>query len=132
MTWAGKYVGLEFDEARCTCWSLVRQVLRDECGVEVDPFAAIKSWESPRIHEIVAAEISRDDWRKVDRPQPFDVAVMWVVRRLGPRTLSHIGVVVPGGRLLHIERETLSVCVKLSHWSVADRIAAFYRHKALA
>ena len=127
MTWAGKYVGLAFREPDFTCWGLVRAVMLEQCSIDIAPFHGIGSWESPRIHEIVAHEIARDDWLEIDRSQvkPFDVALMWVVRRLMGRnttkSLAHIGIIAPGPRLLHVERETASVCVRLSNPSVAHR-----------
>lgn len=143
MTWAQKYIGLPFAEggrgpAAFDCWGLCAEVLRRECAIEVEPFADIGTYDSPAIAERVAAEIARTDWRSVERgdARPFDVAVMWVTRRLmgrdTARTLSHIGIVAAPGRLLHIERETRSVCVRFSHPSIAWRIHSFYRHRRLA
>lgn len=133
--WAIKYVGIPFDEDTFTCWTLVRRVLIDECHIDIEPFADISAWDSPRIQEIVAAEIERDDWRRVEPAgvRPFDVALMWVMRRLMGRdtakTLSHIGIIAPGPCLLHVEVETHSVCPPLAR--VADRVDSFYRHRSL-
>lgn len=144
-SWASKYVGLPFREADhpkpFTCWTLVSQVLRDQCGINIEPFAAIKSWDSPRIQEIVAAEIAREDWIRVQRSevQEFDVVLMKVVRKLFGKetaeTASHIGVVVRqrrGLHVLHIERATLSVCPRISDPSIDWRLHSFYRHRRLA
>lgn len=144
-SWASKYVGLPFREADqpnpLTCWTLVRSVLLDQCGIDIEPFAAIKSWDSPRIQEIVAAEIAREDWIKVERSEAreFDVVLMKVVRKLFGKetaeTASHIGVVVRqrrGLHVLHVERATLSVCPRLSDPSVDWRLHSFYRHRSLA
>lgn len=142
MTWAQKYIGLPFAEggrgpASFDCWGMVAAVLRAERGIEVEPFADIGTYDSPAVAERVQAEIARTDWRPVEQvdAQPFDVAVMWVARRLmgrdTARTLSHIGIVTAPGRLLHIERETRSVCVRFSHPAVAWRLHSFYRHRSL-
>lgn len=143
MTWAQKYIGLPFAEggrgpASFDCWGLVAHVLRAERGIEVEPFADIGTYDSPAIAERVAAEIARTVWQPVERAdaRPFDVAVMWVARRLmgreTARTLSHIGIVAAPNRLLHIERETRAVCVRFSHPSIAWRLHSFYRHRGLA
>lgn len=141
MNWASKYVGLPFRDADepqpFTCWSLVRTVLLEQCGIDISPFAGIKSWDGPRISEIVAAEIGRDDWIKVDRAavRPFDVALIKVWRRRGKEiveTLTHIGIVVVERRpkVLHVERETLSVCTPFE--TLGERLHSFYRHRRLA
>ena len=141
MSWADRYIGLPFAEggrgpAAFDCWGLVAAVLRVECSIEVEPFADIKTYDSPAVAARVAAEIARTDWLLVDRAgaQAFDVAIMLVTRRLmgrdTARTLSHIGIVVAPNRLLHIERETRSVCVRFSSPSVAWRLHSFYRHRS--
>lgn len=142
MSWASKYIGLPFRDADepepFTCWTLVRNVLLEQCKIDIEPFAAIRSWDSPRIAEIVAAEIARDDWTKVEwfEAKPFDVALMWVWRRLMGRdtsaALAHIGVVAPGRHLniLHVERETLSVSIPFNR--LEGRVHSFYRHRSLA
>src|SRR5262249_55057106 len=138
MSWASQYVGREFREADqpqpFTCWTLVRSVLLEQCSIDIETFAGIKSWESPRIQEVVAAAIARDDWIKVERAEvrPFDVALIWVWRRLMGRdtaaTLSHVGIVTPGRhrpRILHVEHETHSVCVPFE--TLGERLHSFYR-----
>lgn len=143
-SWASKYVGLPFREADqpnpLTCWTLVSRVLLEQCGINIEPFANIASWDSPRIQGIVASEIARDDWIKVEQAEAreFDVVLMKVVRRLlgkeTAQTASHIGVLVMEERLkvLHVERATHSTCLRLSNPSVADRLHSFYRHRSLA
>jgi len=143
MTWATKYIGLPFAEGgrgpdAYDCWGLVRQVLLTERGVEVEPFADIGTYDSPAVAERVKAEIARTDWIPVDQAaaQAFDVAIMWVTRRLmgrdTARSLSHIGIVAAPNRLLHIEAEKKSICERFSRVQPLGRIHSFYRHRSLS
>lgn len=139
MSWATKYVGLPFAEGgrgpdAFDCWGLVAAVLRQECWIEVEPFAEIPTFDSEGVEARVKAEIARTDWLPVFRKdvRPFDVAVMWVERHGKGRTLSHLGIVVAPNRLLHIEKETRAVCARFSSPTIAWRLDSFYRHRRLA
>lgn len=137
MSWARKYVGLPFSET-FNCWSLCRRVLLEECGIDIDPFAGIGSHESPRIQAVIAEQIARDDWIRVGKAEvrQFDIALMRVVRRLMGRdtaeTLSHIGIITPDRRVLHVEHATNSCAPRLSSSTIDWRLHSFYRHRSLA
>lgn len=143
MTWATKYIGLPFAEGgrgpdQFDCWGLVSAVLRRECGIEVEPFAEIETFDNPAIEQRVMTEISRTDWVKVELQdaRAFDVSLMWIYRRLlGKETtqsLSHIGIVTGPGRLLHIDKTTRAVCMKFRQLGPGFQIDSFYRHRRLA
>lgn len=143
MTWATKYVGLPFAEGgrgpgSFDCWGLCAEVLRAECGIEVEPFAEIETFDSVGVEERVKVEIARNDWSEIVRAdvRPFDVALMWIHRRLlgkeTARTLSHIGIIEAPGRLLHIDKGTRAVSVPFTRLPPAFQIEGFYRHRRLA
>jgi cell wall-associated NlpC family hydrolase len=143
MTWATKYIGLPFAEGgrgpdRYDCWGIVAAILRNECGIEVEPFAEIETFDGPAVEARVILEIARTDWIRVELNdvRVFDVALMWIYRRLlgkeTARSLSHIGIVAAPGRLLHIDKTTRAVCPKFRQLGPAFQIDSFYRHRSLA
>ena len=136
MTWATKYLGLPFAEGgrgpeAFDCWGLVRQVLLDQHGIDLDAYHGISTNDGPAVAMQVLAEIRRDDWCEVMTPRAFDVAVMWTNRPFS-RTLSHIGIVERAGRLLHIEKDKRAICIPLERLAPAFAIHSFYRHKDIA
>lgn len=136
MTWAQKYIGLPFAEGgrgpqAFDCWGLVRHVLKQECGLEIEPFANIATNDGAAVEAQITAEIGRIDWQEVTEPQAFDVAVLWVNRPFS-RTLSHIGLVERPGRLLHVEKDKRTVCVSFRKLGPAFKLERFYRHKELS
>lgn len=142
-SWAAKYIGLAFAEGgrgpdSYDCWGLVAAVLRNERRIEVEPFAEVGTFDRVGIEAKVRDELARNDWQPVDprAARPFDVALMWIHRRLmgreTARSLSHIGIVEAPGRLLHIDRETRSVSVPFARLMPAFQLQGFYRHRRLA
>lgn len=139
MTWATKYIGLPFAEkgrgpTHYDCWGLTRRVLKDELGIEMEPFSEIGTFDGPAVEAKVKEVLARNDWSLATMVKPFDVALMWTYQRSGlkvVRTLSHIGVVVMPGRLLHIDGSTSCVCVRFSKLEPAFKLHGFYRHRSL-
>lgn len=141
MSWASKYIGLPFEEGgrgpvSFDCWGLTRHILIKECGIEIEPFAEIGTFDSPAVEERVRHEVECTDWISISPRdvKDFDVALLWTHRRLlgrhTARSLSHIGIVV-SRRLLHIDKATRSVVVKFSRLRPAFEIDSFYRHRRL-
>jgi hypothetical protein len=70
-----------------------------------------------------------------DDLQAFDVAVMRSHYQIGGAwrgTDMHLGIMVSPTLLLHIEPETGSVCIPVSHPSIAERIRRYKRHPFFA
>ena len=132
--WTGRYVGLPFrdggrDFSGVDCWGLVRLVLDKECGIELPTYAEIGANDLSAIAGMTKRETaSGEQWIIVAPPsaRQFDVALMH--RR---RAAVHVGIVVAGKRLLHIERAIDAVLLPIDHPTLQFRDMKFFRHRAL-
>ena len=134
MTWADKYLRIPFrargrDVAGCDCWGLVRLVYRQELGVELPDFA-IDPNDAEAIPAAVAAEKPR--WQAIpfDDRREFDVVVMRARLVVAGAAFSpdmHIGVVAPGGRILHTQEPFGVACVPHDHPTLVNRMSGIFR-----
>jgi cell wall-associated NlpC family hydrolase len=108
------------------CWGLVRLVLLTECKVETPTYGEVPADDLIRIAYKVFDETSREPWHPATSAQPFDLAVMY--RRLAP---IHVGIMVDGQHVLHVEPATLTVMLDVRHPSVLFRRISYFRHQAL-
>jgi cell wall-associated NlpC family hydrolase len=140
MRWIDHYVGLPFVErgrtrAGLDCYGLVRLVMAERGDLALPAFDTIGSMDGPAVRDAIAtAETSWLDVA-VDDLQDFDVAVMRSHYQIGGAwrgTDMHLGILVSPTLLLHIEPETGSVCIPVSHPSVAERIRRYKRHPFFA
>lgn len=126
MHWSSGYVGMPFGEGagEVTCWSLVRRVYADQRGIDLPAYGEISARDLVRIAR--AMEAGKDDgWRMVGVPRELDVVLMRSGR--GGSVVVHVGVMVDGQRLLHVEAATAAVIVPVQHMSVAGRILGYRR-----
>lgn len=140
LSWASDYVGLPFkdrgrDRHGVDCWGLVRLVYAERLSIALPDFAEIRARDWRKVARAIADAADSDEWLPVMRgaEKEFDVVVMRG-HSDGARALSvrdHVGVVAPGGCLLHIEEGTDAVVPKLNSPTVKDRIAGIYRHHVL-
>lgn len=124
--WFAPYVGLPFGEGpgQVTCWGLVVRVYGDLMGVTLRPFTEVPVSD----HRRVASEIEAgkdNGWVAVDDVRPFDVCLMR--GPMGGRLIRHVGVMIDGGRMLHVTEESAACVVGTGHPSVSRRIAGFRR-----
>lgn len=63
-------------------------------------------------------------WMELDQPVPGCAVVL----RIGP-WMSHIGMVLEGGRFMHASKRTGVTVARLDDLQWADRIAGFYRYR---
>jgi cell wall-associated NlpC family hydrolase len=126
MHWSARYVGLPFGmgHGEVTCWSLVAMVYRDRLGVELPAYGEISARDLVRIARTMEAR-KDDGWCEVAVPAAFDVCLMRSPR--GGSAVCHVGVMVDGGRVLHVEEATAAVVVPVRHASIAGRILGFRR-----
>lgn len=119
MTWWGKYIGLPYAEAHC--WHLVCRVYQDQLGVTLPTYGEI----SARDLVAVARSISegQEAWLPVDDPQAFDVVLM-----RGRSRVWHVGVMTDPAHVLHTERATDAVRVRLV--DIRGRVQGFRRYRA--
>jgi cell wall-associated NlpC family hydrolase len=125
-----RYVGVPWrelgrDVQACDCFGLLRLVYLEQLGLELPDFGyAIEDRGGQA--QLIAAQV-RSHWRQVavGTERPFDAVLM----REG-RELSHVGIVVGRGLLLHVERGASSVIEPYRRGSLRYRVAGFYRHGA--
>jgi cell wall-associated NlpC family hydrolase len=130
MRWAEKYIGLKFvDKGRSIegldCWGLVRLVMKEEKGIELETYGDISATALMMVTRKIMNDSDADPWIKVTTPQAFDVVVM----RGNP---LHVGIMLSDKLLLHIEEATASVLVPINSHSVQQRIMKIRRHRELA
>lgn len=101
---ASSVIGVPFkphgrDRDGLDCWGLVCLAYRELKGVELDDYSSeyrtLKDFD--RLRTIFQRECGTT-WRKVDKPEPLDVAVIY--RRARP---IHAGIYIGNGRILHVE-----------------------------
>lgn len=140
VSWASDYVGLPFkdrgrDRNGVDCWGLVRLVYAERLSITLPDFAEIRSRDWRAVARAIADAVDTDEWLPVIRgaEKEYDVVVMRG-HSDGARVLSvrdHVGIVAPGGCLLHVEEGCDAVVPKLHSVTVKDRIAGVYRFHVL-
>jgi cell wall-associated NlpC family hydrolase len=135
MHWSSRYVGLPWREkgrswAGIDCWGLVRLVYAEALGIElpsyIESYASVS--ERAEIAMLLSADCERWPWRPLLPGQAegeFDVALFM---RAG--IAAHVGVIVGGGRMLHVEPEHESCVMKYRDGRWASRLLGVYRHAA--
>lgn len=143
MEWEAQYIGLQYrelgrDRAGLDCWGLVVLVLREQLGLEVDEFPVARSSGCGGMQAQIEQQSGTFDWPEVDRRevQPFDVCVMFSIWRDAAdqrlqRGPIHCGLVATRARVLHIERNTASVCIPIGRLEQRNRIKGFYRYRRI-
>jgi cell wall-associated NlpC family hydrolase len=129
VAWFHRYIGLPFGDGpgEVNCWTLVCQIYANELGVDLPRYGEISSRDLMRIAR--AMDQGKDDgWRVVSPPRAFDVALMRGPE--GGTRIVHVGVMIDGTRMLHVEEECDAVVVPVSHWTVANRITGYRRRAA--
>lgn len=126
------YVGIPYvDRGRtregCDCYGLLRLVIRDLCAIELPSFSDryVTTADQAALAGLIAGELA--PWSPVGLgdERPFD----GVLLRHG-RSLSHIGLVVTAGRMLHVS-EGGSSCIesyRAPPWS--HRLAGIFRYRS--
>lgn len=128
--WWAQYVGAPFAAGgrgpQYDCWGLIVAIYRRHLGIVLPDYGEISAHDLARVAREMATGKDGDGWRPVDVPQAFDVALMRSGR--GGRLVVHVGVMVDGRRLLHVEAASAAVVVPVTHISVAGRIMGYRRH----
>ncbi|WP_027517888.1 NlpC/P60 family protein [Bradyrhizobium sp. WSM1417] len=127
------YVGIPYLErgrsiSGCDCYGLVRLVLAELRGAELPSFveAYVSATDRAALARLIAGEIA--PWQPVafGEERPFDGVLM----RAG-RLLSHIGLVVEPGRLLHVSEGEESRIERYRAPPLSHRVVGFYRWQAV-
>lgn len=125
--WWARWIGREFEPNGFNCWGLVREVYAWMLGIDLPAYGEISARDLMR----VAREMGRgkdDGWLEVSEPREFDVALMRSGSGRCGRLVVHVGVMVDGLRVLHVEEASAAVVVPVRHFSVAGRIMGYRRH----
>lgn len=133
--WSADYIGLPWgeigrDRAGVDCWGLAFLALQ-EAGAEVArydrAYACVR--ELAEISALLTGETTRSPWRPVasGAEQERDLLVF---RRGG--IACHVGLVAGRGLMLHIAKDRTSCIERYDSGIWKPRLAAIYRHEALA
>jgi len=124
MEWVNAFVGIPYlyggnTRAGADCWGLVRIVL-DEHFNKILPEIPHDDSCPCKLQEIVNTEKVR--YTKIEMPEPGDIVLVKIIG-----LLSHVGVYVGGGMMLHTLREHDSVVTYVAEGKWSKRIAGYYR-----
>lgn len=128
------FVGIPYADrgrsrAGCDCYGLVWLVMRELRGIEMPAFADayVTAADSAFLARLIAGEVLAWDPVTLEQARPFDGVLM----RRG-RSLSHIGIVVEPGRLLHVDEGGESRIERYTAPPVSLCVAGFYRYREVA
>lgn len=133
--WAERYALIRFKKAGrdyplLDCWGAIRLVLSERAGIEVPAYGDVAAGELLKIARTIEAESSGRPWIEVKgAPKIFDVVKM---REDGGRAETHVGIMVSGTHMLHVEEASDASIVPLGDVSVRSRVIGIFRHEALA
>lgn len=129
------FVGLPFaDHGRsrdgADCWGGVRMVLAEMRGIVLPDYGAgyAGTGDFEGIGVAIREGLARD-FRRVDRPQPFDLVIFALARKPW-----HVGLIVAPGRFLHWPQpddrgnDGSSRIERLGDAKWARRVEGFYRY----
>lgn len=122
------YVGLPFvdggrDFKGVDCWGLVRLFLSREAHIDVPSYGEISASDLI-VSKTIRDESTKEPWADVADARRFDVLVM----RGRP---LHVGVMVDGHNVLHVEEASASVIVPVTMQMIANRKIKLCRHRKL-
>ena len=121
------YIGIPFQEFGRTregadCWGLVRLLYLDIFGIPLPSYDLEYAGSQAALSCARQIAVTEVNWLRVSPPaeQLGDIALL---RGRAARIVTHVGMVIEPGRILHIEKSTLS-CVERYHsdrfpWAVA-------------
>jgi cell wall-associated NlpC family hydrolase len=122
-----QYVGIPWRDGGRTragvdCWGLFRLVYAEVLGIELPSHSEDYTTALDRI--VIRRLISEgiDRWRKVDIPETGDGALLNLANRV------HIGVVIGGGYMLHIEKGAGAVIENYNSIRMQKMLEGFYRY----
>lgn len=129
--WAGRYIGLPFEDhgrnrAGLDCWGLVRLILSEQFGIALPSFAAEyrRTTDTGKISDLILREVPAWQFVTAGDERLGDVIIL---RQRGAP--MHVGVVLGDQRMLHIEHGVNSAIEPYSGPCWKDRVFGFYRYR---
>lgn len=128
--WSNSYIGIPHSDRGATrdgvnCWTLICLVYREQLGIMLptyqDDFVSLE--EHREVEALFHGERARETWQLVDQASAFDV----VVFRRG-RHLTHVGMVVRPGLMLHVTGGGASALERYDSGQWKPRLRHIYRH----
>lgn len=129
--WSAPYIGLPYrdhgrDAAGVDCWGLVVLVYREVLGIVLPGYdeGYATTEERRQIGALIDGHRQAWPWTRQASPAALDVALF----RVGA-TVSHVGIAVAPGRMLHIASDRDRARIedwRSGQW--APRLVGFYRH----
>jgi cell wall-associated NlpC family hydrolase len=104
------------------CWGLFRLVYAEVFHIELPAFSEEYTTALDRVVIGKLIDGGKDNWTPVILPEQGDGALMYIAKR------AHIGVVIGGGYLLHIEKGAGSVIESYYSMRVSNMLEGFYRY----
>lgn len=118
--------GIEFDMEKRNCYTLVRDFYQLNFDIVLEDYACPTDWWENGL-DIYRDLAHTEGFRPLDEPphmwRPGDVILM----ALGSNVANHIGVIIPGGRMLHHLRGQRSTHTRYGGM-FRDRTLGVYRH----
>ena len=108
--------------AGADCWGLFCLVYKDVLGIELPSYSEDYTTALDRMVIRRLVDGKPDYWLRVEDPIPGDGAVLHITSR------AHIGVVVGGGRMLHIEKGAGAVIESYHSLRLVNLLEGFYRY----
>lgn len=125
------FVGIPYADrgrsfAGCDCYGLVWLVMRELCAVDLPAFREdyVTASDGAYLARLIAGEVSAWDAVPLGEERTFDGVLM----RSG-RLLSHIGIVVEPGKLLHVYEGSDSRIERYTLPPASLRLSGFYRYR---
>lgn len=126
--WSADYIGIPWvargrDETGLDCYGLVRLVYANRLGRELPEYDGyVTARERREVGALISGAIAHDDWRRVERPVPLDVAVF----RTGGLA-THLGVMIDARRMLHVSDGRDAEISRIDAGQWATRLIGVYR-----
>jgi cell wall-associated NlpC family hydrolase len=106
------------------CYNLVR-VIQARLGFDLPEITQLTE-EEDILNGLVKSNINEVE--KIEQPEPYCI-VLFSIR---PPYISHMGVVLPDGKFIHVLKGESVVVEKLNHLFWKNKIAGYYRCKKKA
>lgn len=118
------------DYSGCDCWGLVWLWYRDVLGVDLTSYAETPAGRVRDIAKLI--EQYKTEWVSVVSPAPNDVVLMRAITGHASRLVAHVGVAMPGNRVMHIEEHDGFRLERLDAPHIAPRVMEYRRHHLAA